>query len=255
MPQAEAYQQSLAAEFIAVKDRVRYFIGSRHWGTDGRYKEIILINYLRKILPRTVSVGTGFVKNARGELTSQIDIIVFLRDHPILFSEDDFVIVMPESVVGIIEVKSRVNLSQLANNSRSLSIIKKSHKNGAIIGNDQIFNGIFSYETISEISTNILDTTFAHQLEQFYGYLNHICFDQNYFCRYWKNGNPMDCLNEDHRKSYSFYDLSCDNVFRNENHIQGGLAYGYFISNLLETVYRFTAPDVLRTSILSFYIH
>lgn len=39
------YQQSIASEFSSIKDRVRFFINDRHWGEDGRYKEVILINY------------------------------------------------------------------------------------------------------------------------------------------------------------------------------------------------------------------
>lgn len=86
------YQQSIAAEFIAIKDRVRYFIQDNHWGEDGRYKELILINYLRKILPENVAVGTGFVRNSYNELTDQIDIIIYKKNDPKLFSEGDFVI-------------------------------------------------------------------------------------------------------------------------------------------------------------------
>ncbi len=59
------YQQSIAAEFVAIKDRVRFFIDDNHWGEDGRYKEVILVNYLRRIIANGVSVGTGFVKNNR----------------------------------------------------------------------------------------------------------------------------------------------------------------------------------------------
>jgi len=52
------YQQSIAAELIAFKDRIRFFIDDNHWGEDGRYKEIILMNYLRRVLPDNAAVGT-----------------------------------------------------------------------------------------------------------------------------------------------------------------------------------------------------
>lgn len=83
------YQKSVALEFQAYKDRIRYMIGNHHWGEDGRYKEILLINYLRRILPNTVSVGTGFVRN-KEKLTSQIDIIIYANNIPLLFSEGDY---------------------------------------------------------------------------------------------------------------------------------------------------------------------
>lgn len=69
------YQQSVALEFQAYKNRVRNMIGNHHWGEDGRYKEVLLMNYLRRILPNTVSVGTGFVR-VDDKITSQIDIIL-----------------------------------------------------------------------------------------------------------------------------------------------------------------------------------
>ncbi len=135
------YQQSIASEFSAIKDRVRFFINDKHWGEDGRYKEVILMNYLRRILPSDVSVGTGFVKNKIGELTGQIDIIVYKSSAPRLFSEGDFVILMPESILGIIEVKSKSTHSTLSNTNSGFSVIQKAEENGRMIGNTDIFNG------------------------------------------------------------------------------------------------------------------
>lgn len=65
------------------------------------------MNYLKKILPSNVTVGTGFVKNGE-ETTNQIDLIIYDNSVPTLFSEGDFVVVLPESVYGIIEVKSKL---------------------------------------------------------------------------------------------------------------------------------------------------
>ena len=100
----KAYHESVAIELLASRNRVRYFIGSSNWPEDGRFKEMLLMNYLKKNLPSNVSVGTGFVKNGE-ETTKQIDLIVYDNSIPTLFSEGDFVIVLPESVYGIIEVK------------------------------------------------------------------------------------------------------------------------------------------------------
>lgn len=112
------YQQSIATEFAALKNRVRFFIENNHWGEDGRYKEIILMNFLRRVLPENVAVGTGFVKNQGNQITDQIDIIIYRRNDPRLFSEGDFVILMPDSVLGIIEVKSKVTPQILCKRKR-----------------------------------------------------------------------------------------------------------------------------------------
>ncbi|ATW28193.1 DUF6602 domain-containing protein [Candidatus Formimonas warabiya] len=75
----------IAREFKAYENRVRNLIDDASWAEEGRFKEIILMNYLRRIVPKNVSVGTGFVRNNDGEITSQVDIIVYDNTYPLLF--------------------------------------------------------------------------------------------------------------------------------------------------------------------------
>ncbi|MDE8735106.1 hypothetical protein P0G10_18580 [Eubacteriales bacterium DFI.9.88] len=105
-------QQSIAAELLAAKDRVRFFIGDAHWGEDGRYKERLLSECLGKLTASNVAIGTGFIKNDT-KITTQIDLIVYDSQCPLLFQSGDFVIVEPEAVFGIIEVKSNASNSEL----------------------------------------------------------------------------------------------------------------------------------------------
>ena len=252
------YQQSIAAEFAAQRDRVRYFIGSAHWGEDGRYKEIILADFLRTMLPANVSVGTGFVKNREGELTNQIDIIIYRNEYPRLFNKGDFVILTPESVLGIVEVKSTTDFHKLSERrGRNLSVIEKCEKNGRIIGSKEIFNGIWSYD--SDV-INYHDRrdyrhfeipTFKCRLRETDGYLNHISFNSDLFCRYWAEGNPRDRYTNP-RPCFSFYDLSAQHIFGNQGYGKEGLSFGYFISNLLEMVYQQIAPQVLSEQYYEF---
>lgn len=249
------YQRSIASEFLAIKDRVRFFIEDNHWGEDGRYKEVILMNFLRRILPDNVAVGTGFVKNESGKLTDQIDLIIYKKNEPKLFSEGDFIIIMPESVLGIIEVKSKSAPNILCGRKtygrNTLSTIDKCHRNGEIIGRREIFNGIFSYEKEMCFRDKVHSRSLVEQLTNKSGYINHICFDHDIFMRYWVDGNPID-RSQDKRPCYSFYDLSYENVFKEGGANKSGLAYGYFISNLLETVYRIVSPNVLNRQYFEF---
>ena len=75
MPNYKHYRESISNELISIKDRVRDFVN--HFPEDGRYKEIILKNVLLKYLPKTVSIGTGFVMCENHQPTSQIDIIIY----------------------------------------------------------------------------------------------------------------------------------------------------------------------------------
>lgn len=214
MPDYLKYQRSISDELIATKDRVRNFIGDRHWGEDGKYKEIILMNVLKKVLPKSVSLGTGFVICDNGAVSRQIDIIIYRNHIPLLFQQDEFVIVPRESVLGIIEVKT--NLSRLAHVERS---IRNAHENGKMIGRS-MFNGIFSYENEWVFNGKHADSLNI-ALRQYHGSINNISFGKDYFMKYWDIYQPCP---ECHSPHYSYYRI------RN-------LSFGYFISNLVEDVY------------------
>lgn len=208
------YHKSITEELLAGRNRVRYFIGGNHWGEDGRFKEVLLMNYLRRVLPSNVSIGTGFVKN-KNQITRQIDIIIYDNSVPMLFSEGDFVITLPESVLGIIEVKSKLKLD-----SSLKTAIIKADENGAIIDKD-IFNGIFGYESNVDFFDEIaFKINIKSPLELTKGFLNHISFGPDFFTKYWPNGKSE----EDNKVNFfSFYKL--------EN-----LSFGYFVSNLVEHI-------------------
>ena len=57
----EEYYRSLGSELQSIKNRVRNLIGKDGWSEEGRYKEVILMNILRRFLPTNYSVGTGYV--------------------------------------------------------------------------------------------------------------------------------------------------------------------------------------------------
>lgn len=102
----KAYHESITTELMASRDRVRHFIGGHHWGEDGRFKEVLLMNHLKKILPANVTVGTGFVKNGE-QITSQIDLIIYDNTRPIPFSEEDFVIVFRKVYMELLKLSQR----------------------------------------------------------------------------------------------------------------------------------------------------
>ncbi|QLK09339.1 hypothetical protein BMG_6111 (plasmid) [Priestia megaterium] len=228
-PDYLSYHQSINAELKATKDRVRYFIGDSHWGEDGRFKEILLINHLKKVLPSNVSVGTGFVRNGE-KITSQIDLIIYDNSIPTLFLEGDFVIVLPESVYGIIEVKSKIRA-----NEEFIRAVNKAHLNGEKI-QKKIFNGIFGFENQISFSGDMLAPSIHQILVNNSGYLNHVCFGSDIFMKYWKGGNPQD---NDNKECFSFYKLS-------------NLSFGYFISNLIEFIHLNSRGSVISEEFENF---
>ncbi|XGV97796.1 MAG: DUF6602 domain-containing protein [Leptolyngbya sp. BL-A-14] len=101
------YHKSMAAELKAVKDRIRHLIGSNHWLTDGEHKEAVVRKFLRTYLPETFHIGRGFICYSDGTVSTQIDILVTDKNKPTLFKDGELVIVTPDSVEAILEVKTR----------------------------------------------------------------------------------------------------------------------------------------------------
>lgn len=238
MPEYIEYQKSVAAEFMALEKRVRHLIDNNHWGEEGRYKEAILINYLRRVLPKHLSVGTGFVKN-KGNITRQIDIIVYDNTFPLLFSEGDFVVATSENVVAIIEVKSNIEPSDIC------GFIDKANRNAEIIsGNSDmfLFNGIFSFNSNQEIEryiNNLKQHDFSCITEKqhynqvvsnkLFTCVNHITLGSNYFIKLWP-------LGQDEEKKRKYLSDNYDNYkpYYSLYKLDEGLAISYFLSNLQE---------------------
>lgn len=225
---AKEFQKSINKELLTVKDRVRNLIGNAHWGEEGRHKESVLKNVIKRFLPNNISVGTGFVISKRGEefkQTTQIDIILYDNNYPVLFSDGDFIITTPKNVVAIIEVKTKIR-------NRDLNeILRKSTENGKLInwGRKKIYNGVFSFEYEDNIFDNrctneTISDTISSSLIESKGIVNHISLGSNWFIKYWHNeSDPSINANCDSNKFYNFYDLN-------------DLSFSYFISNLIEKV-------------------
>lgn len=110
--------------------------GSAHVAEEGRYIESILRNFLNKHLPNDLKAYSGFIlrpatktgKSDRSRRTNeddhhsqQLDIIVYdHKNYPVFETFEEFAIVPPEGVVGIISVKKNLYYSQVEDELNSL---------------------------------------------------------------------------------------------------------------------------------------
>ncbi|WP_019849872.1 DUF6602 domain-containing protein [Desulfitobacterium sp. PCE1] len=246
MPDYLDYQKSIAAEFKAFEKRVRNLIDDRNWGEEGRYKEAVLKNYLRRVLPKNLSIGTGFVRNG-DEITTQIDIIIFDNTYPLLFSEGDFVITTSSNVIGIIEVKSNILPSDLC------EIVEKANRNAEIIAKGTcfgLFNGIFSYnaeEDVRRYYSALNNHDFSHLIHESFNQpvspklsycVNHMSLGGSHFIKLWSLGQDQEesreYLSEDPTKYAAYYSLY---------KMQNDLAFSYFLSNLQECIIRVSTTN------------
>lgn len=215
---------STGKELLAIKDRVRLLIS--HWGEDGRYKETILKSVIQRFLPAKYIIATGFVVKQTDDKqthisSKQIDLIVYDSSYPTLFKEGDFVIVTPDSVKAIIEVKANMI------NQGFAKVVQKANEMGQFIFdgksdiNAPFFNGIFSYEGFEELNSIVkvkrgietADTDYISKTNFSKFKVNHISFNKDLFFKYWEQKLPNE-----QNWVYKISDLS----------------FSFFISNLMD---------------------
>ncbi len=221
MPDLKKFHKSITKEIEATNNRVRDLV--THWGEEGKYKELVFQNILRRFLPKSLEIGTGFIirPTERGvhNSTKQIDVIIYDNSYPVLFREGDFVIMTPEGVRGIVEVKANLT------NQNILQVIKTCNQNGKYIfegkenKENKLFNGIFSYKSrqptqkLRRIIRNEYNELDGDNKEKFA--LNHIALNKNTFIKHWDSSYGAETFSE--------YNLI-------------SLTFSFFISNLLNYV-------------------
>jgi hypothetical protein len=129
------YTEAISAigdSFSARVSILEKLIGGAHYPSIGSYKEQLLIKALRDYLPRRIEVATGFVLFLRDpeqnemhehfdklnqsafDVSKQCDLIVFdSSEYAPLFRDEGFVVVRPEAVLAIIEVKGSLGSKSL----------------------------------------------------------------------------------------------------------------------------------------------
>lgn len=218
------YHKATSKELLALTDKVRNLI--QNWGDDGRYKEAVLKNVIRRFLPEKFMIGTGYVikqTDVRGEHdpSQQIDLIIYDDASPVLFKEGDLIILTPDAVRGIIEVKANLQNQGITN------VLKKANANGQFIFSgkenkkQKFFNGVFSYEGYSDgfnidtFSKNYRDSNTDFEADPDYKKfkVNHVSLNKDWFVKLWDGDSNPHSL-------YNIQDLS----------------FSFFISNLIDTL-------------------
>lgn len=103
-----------------------------HPGENGRARENILRRFLAKILPGKYKVDTGFVIDAAGGQSRQIDIVIYRDDYHSVFEIGDVKYFMVESVAAVIENKASIAsasaLQQAFENIKSVKSLDRSNR-------------------------------------------------------------------------------------------------------------------------------
>jgi hypothetical protein len=204
----EDYFKSLTQEFTGLKNRVRNFIAGNHWQTDGEWKESVLRSFLARSLPQTVQVGRGFIIG-HSETSTQIDILLYASDAPVMFRDGDLVFVSPEAVRGIIEVKTNLNANLLS------QALDKLIKVANICSHNNALIGIFSYDSTIQSNTEVL-SLLRDKCKNRREVIDLLCLGDSHFIKYWQKTVQGGGTYE----KWHSYELR-------------HMAFGYFIHNVI----------------------
>jgi hypothetical protein len=220
-----AYMVSLTDEITCIKDRIRHFIGDAHWQTDGLWKESILRTVLRRYLPPTLSVSSGFIVGRSG-VSPQIDVLISDNTGPILFRDGEFIIVTPNQVRAAIEVKTRVKAHDLE------ELFSKLHRTAGLLAEGasgpRPFLGLFAFEDEKIDAQRVLDSLHDNDSEKNSSEpIDCISFGKSFFVRFWRF-DPVSGQQPVHRW----------HAYRIEN-----LAAAYFVHNVIDHLFPYSIFD------------
>ena len=224
---------ALATELESLKGRVRNLIHSRHWQTDGEWKELVVREMLNRHLPRHFEPLRGFVTN-REKTSSQIDVLVYNSQLPALFRSGDLVFVTPDAAAFIVEVKSTItSCSKLDEAASSLASNVSMIRNN---GNASTFAGLFAFDTSlrgKEGLRRILGCLQKVGAGDPSRTIDVVCLGKDLFVLNWEGANEL--MGRERRKWHA-YDLE-------------GLAAGYFVTNIIH----FLAPDSVFRNVQAWF--
>lgn len=154
--------------------------GAAHRGEEGRFIESLLRDFLNKHLPNNIKAVSGFIlcpstktgisnidrlSNYPDRHSSQIDIIVYDFDsYPVYERFEEFCIVPPEGVVGLISVKKTLYPQDI---SAELVSLRKAAKLCAHQSRRGPYTGIFSFSS-SEDNNNKLNEKIYSAIKEAY---------------------------------------------------------------------------------------
>lgn len=109
-------------------DEARQAIDS-HMAARGTSFESIFREFLKKYLPPSLDVSTGFLVDSNGNQSHQLDIIISdAADTPIFFSKETIRVVPIECAYAAIEVKARIDTDEMNSTFVNMKSVRALHK-------------------------------------------------------------------------------------------------------------------------------
>jgi hypothetical protein len=169
------FYASQAEIMLAQYENIVQLLGpTDDWTAPGTHCEVLLRDFLRRNLPSTFSVDKGFIYGRRevdgvSKHCPEIDILIHDTSlYRPAFRLEDFVIVQPEAVRGIIQVKRTLTAAQLGNAVRNVVEAKRfvrDCKTQPSVPLDQVFSAaVFFEDDISVPQNKPVSDTYKNQI-------------------------------------------------------------------------------------------
>lgn len=227
----QEYHKSIGAELQVLKDRVRSLIGDAHWLSDGEHKEAVLRRVISNNAPSIFRIGSGFISYpedlsgfTNNDTSSQVDILISDNRKPTLFREGGIVIVTPDVVRAIIEVKTKVTIGELEEKLRKIGEEKQKIAE-SLSGNIEdavpnIETALFCFEEPDSMPSDqeILKRLQSASNGQESRAVDMVVYGPNKFFRFWERGDQIE----------SMFNGPCWHAYNLE-----GLAAAYFLGNIV----------------------
>ncbi|MGD9782546.1 MAG: DUF6602 domain-containing protein [Kiritimatiellia bacterium] len=209
------YFKDMSREFRAVQNRIRNLIGDAHWPSDGAWKESVLRTCVRRYLPPSFVVGSGFIVTPDG-VSNQIDLLICSDAAPILFRDGDFIITTADAVRAAVEVKTHISGAELRDALIKLNNV--SHLVRLRCVHPKPFLGLFSYDATETPAGQILECLQETHARISDYPIRAMCFGGDSFYRFWEY-DPREQVRRQYN-SWHAYELP-------------EMAPGYFVHNLV----------------------
>lgn len=121
----------------------------KHNPSIGAIRESYLISFFKELIPNSVTLTSGFITDATGNISPQIDLIVTQKAAlPLLKLKEELSLVPIESVLLIAEIKSNLNTTDLSQIESQVSSLTSMNLTGQMGKQNFIIpNIILTYDT------------------------------------------------------------------------------------------------------------
>jgi len=121
-------QKQMVAELTTNRENIL------HPGAKGDASELCWIKMLNTYLPKRYEVAKAFVIDVNGQLSEQIDIVIFDRQYsPFLFKQENVCYVPAESVYAVFEVKQDLGKDEIEYAGSKVKSVRTLHRTSSSI--------------------------------------------------------------------------------------------------------------------------